>query len=151
MKAVLQRVNHAVVRVGGQITGSIKKGILIFLAVSKDDTREDADYLAKKSAELRIFEDTEGKMNLSSLEVDAKALVVSQFTLYGDCRKGRRPSFDNAADPDKGKALYDYFIEALKNQGLEVETGQFQAMMDVELVNDGPVTLILESVKSSAK
>ena len=145
MKIVVQRVRRAKVCVDGQDIGKIGKGMLIFVGVGKEDTQEDADYLAPKAARLRMFEDENGKMNLDALEAGAEALVVSQFTLYGDCRKGRRPSFDQAADPQKGEELYEYFVKALRDQNLKVETGQFKAMMDVELVNDGPVTLILES------
>lgn len=148
MKVIVQRVSRAEVRVDKKIVGQIKHGMLIFAGIGKEDTSSDADYLAGKVTQLRMFEDKEGKMNLSSTDVSAELLVVSQFTLYGDCRKGRRPSFDKAADPQKGKELYDHFVAQLRNQNLKVETGQFQAMMDVELVNDGPVTFILESNNS---
>ncbi len=144
MKIVLQRVKHAKVTVDGKITGSINKGILILLGVHKDDTEQQADFLAAKCAELRIFSDSERKMNLSLKDVDGEALVVSQFTLYGNCRKGRRPSYVDAASPDKGKRLYEYFVEKIKGHARVVQTGIFGAMMDVELVNDGPVTIILE-------
>ena len=145
MKVVLQKVSQAQVCVGGQVVGQIDNGILIFLGIGKEDTQDDADYLVQKITQLRIFEDDEGKMNLSSFDVQAEALVVSQFTLYGDCRKGRRPSFDKAADPKKGEELYNYFVAVLRGKNIKVETGTFQAMMEVKLVNDGPVTFILES------
>ena len=145
MKIVVQRVSQAEVLINDECSGEIGKGLLIFLGVGKEDTKEDADYLIQKVIQLRIFEDDEGKMNLSSFDVEAEILVVSQFTIYGDCRKGRRPSFDKAADLQKGEELYDYFVATLRGQKMRVETGQFQAKMDVKLVNDGPVTLILES------
>jgi len=147
MKAVIQRVSQAEVRVNAKRIGAIGKGILIFIGISKEDTPEDADYLVKKIVQLRMFEDDEGKMNLSAIDVGGELLAISQFTLYGNCRKGRRPSFDKAADPQKGEELYDYFVSELRKQNLKVETGQFQAMMDVDLVNDGPVTFILQSGK----
>lgn len=129
----------------GKVIGRISRGMLVFVGVGKDDTEEDAVYLAQKVVQLRMFEDAQGKMNLSSSEADAQILVVSQFTLYGDCRKGRRPSFDGAAEPQKGEKLYDHFVRELRGQNIKVETGQFRAMMDVALTNDGPVTFILES------
>ena len=146
MKIVLQRVKEAHVSVDGKITGQINQGLLIFLGIAKEDTTLQADYLVKKVAELRIFEDSEGKMNRSALEVGAQFLVVSQFTLYGDCSKGRRPSFDQAAEPEKAQELYEYFIQALRRQNVKVATGVFRAMMEVALINDGPVTLVVESV-----
>ena len=145
MKIIVQRVNRAQVRVNENVVGKIDRGMLIFVGISKEDATGDADYLVKKVIGLRMFQDKEGKMNCSSIDVGAEILVVSQFTLYGDCRKGRRPSFDKAADPQKGEELYEYFVDQLRNQNIKVETGQFQTMMDVELVNDGPVTFILES------
>jgi D-tyrosyl-tRNA(Tyr) deacylase len=144
MRIVLQRVLQASVRVDGVTAGSINKGMLLLLGVHRDDTEAKADYLAAKCADLRIFSDTLDKMNLSLREVNGEALVVSQFTLFGDCTKGRRPSFIEAAPPDKGRALYEYFVDRLKKQVAKVATGTFGAMMEVELVNDGPVTLILE-------
>lgn len=147
MKAVLQRVRRAQVEVDKKVVGKIGQGMLVFVGVGKDDTCQDAGYLAKKIVELRMFEDGQGKMNLSLAEIRGAVLVVSQFTLYGDCAKGRRPSFDAAADPVKGEELYDHFIAQLRQYGCPVETGQFRAMMDVSLVNDGPVTFVLESTK----
>ncbi len=147
MKVVIQRVSQAQVTINGESIGKIGRGALIFIGIRKEDTKEDADYLAQKITQLRMFEDKEGKMNISSFEAGAEMLVVSQFTLYGDCRKGRRPSFDQAADPLKGEELYTYFVAALRGKNKKVETGRFQAMMDVKLVNDGPVTFILDSVR----
>jgi len=131
MRAVIQRVKAASVKVEGRIVGRISKGLLIFLGVAKGDTPEDIDFLTRKIVQLRIFEDENGKMNLSAEEAGASFLVVSQFTLMGDCRKGRRPSFDKAADPRKGRQYYEKFVETLKEAGFDVQTGQFQAMMDV--------------------
>ncbi len=146
MRAVIQRVKEAHVQVEGKSVGEIHQGLLIFLAVSKKDSTEDADYLISKLIHLRIFEDEQGKMNRSAVESGAEFLVVSQFTLYGDCSKGRRPSFDEAAEPKKAEELYDYFIEQLrKHVHTKVATGLFRAMMEVALINDGPVTFILES------
>jgi D-tyrosyl-tRNA(Tyr) deacylase len=145
MKVVVQRVSQAEVKVEGEIVGRIGHGMLVFVGVGREDTQAEADYLVQKVAQLRMFEDSQGKMNLSSFEAGAQILVVSQFTLYGDCRKGRRPSFDKAADPLKGEELYNYFVRELRDQNIKVETGQFRAMMEVALVNDGPVTFILES------
>ena len=145
MRAVIQRVNESSVTVDGQIIGKIGRGLLVLLGVAKGDRPSDADYLANKIAHLRIFEDTNGKMNRSLLDTGSQMLVVSQFTLLGDCRKGRRPSFGAAAEPAKATALYEHFIEAVRHLGISVETGRFKAMMEVALVNDGPVTLILES------
>jgi D-aminoacyl-tRNA deacylase len=144
MRIVLQRVKRALVSVDGIVAGKIDRGIVLLLGVHPDDTEQQADFLAAKCANLRIFRDTEGKMNLSLGQVNGQVLVVSQFTLFGDCSKGNRPSFTDAASPEKGKMLYDYFVTKMKQLVLKVETGIFGAMMDVELVNDGPVTLILE-------
>ncbi|VAW15725.1 D-aminoacyl-tRNA deacylase [hydrothermal vent metagenome] len=145
MKLVIQRVKSAQVDVASKTVGQIDQGMLVFLGVSKNDASADAEYLVNKIVNLRIFEDENEKMNLSALDCNAAFLVVSQFTLQGNCDKGRRPSFDKAADPKKAKDLYEYFVAKLKEQNVEVATGQFQAMMDVSLVNDGPVTFILES------
>ena len=145
MKAVLQRVKEAKVKVKGEVVGKIAKGLLIFLGVGKEDQEAQADSLAEKASQLRVFDDSLGKMNLSAQEAGGAFLVVSQFTLYGDCRKGRRPSFDGAAEPKRAEELYDYFVCKLRSQGFQVETGRFRAMMDVSLVNDGPATFILET------
>lgn len=144
MKAVIQRVSSASVTVEGQTVGEISRGILVLLGVEKGDDEARADWLAEKIVNLRIFEDEAGKMNRSVQEMGGGLLVVSQFTLAGNCAKGRRPSFDTAAPPDEGKRLYDYFVAAVKGLGLPVATGIFQADMQVALVNDGPVTFILE-------
>ncbi len=144
MKALIQRVKHASVSIGEELYSSINSGILVFLGVEKDDDKENAVRLAQKIVSLRIFEDEKEKMNLSVKDVNGEILVVSQFTLCGDCRKGTRPSFDKAANPDKAVDLYEYFIKCVKEYDLSVKTGKFRAMMDVELVNDGPVTLWLE-------
>ena len=145
MRAVIQRVKNAQVAVEGSVVGQIGKGALILLGISKDDAQNDLDYLVDKVFNLRIFEDAAGKMNLSCAEAGGQFLVVSQFTLYGDCRKGRRPSFDRAAEPKTAENFYNDFVEALRKQNSKVETGKFKAMMDVSLVNDGPVTFILDS------
>jgi D-tyrosyl-tRNA(Tyr) deacylase len=147
MRAVIQRVSRAEVRVGDEITGKIGPGLLLLLGVSVDDTERDAEYLLDKTINLRIFEDAEGKMNLSLLETGGELLVVSQFTLYGDTRRGRRPSFIRSAPPDKANELYEFFVRSAQTQVTKVATGRFQAMMDVELVNDGPVTIMLDSEK----
>ena len=149
MKVVLQRVGSAQVRVDDAEVGRIGPGLLVFVGVSKEDGSDDVDYLVGKIRELRIFEDDSGRMNRSVVEAGGELLVVSQFTLYGDCRRGRRPSFDSAAPPDQARVLYDELVANLRASGLKVETGRFQAMMEVELVNDGPVTLIVESRASS--
>ena len=145
MKAVIQRVISAQVCVDGRVTGKIAKGLLVLLGVGKGDGESDLTFLASKIPELRIFEDASGKFNLSLKEIGGEMLVVSQFTLYGDCRKGRRPSFTDAEDPTQAKNLYEQFVSKLKEQGISVQTGEFQAKMEVHLVNDGPVTLILDS------
>lgn len=144
MKAVVQRVNSANVKVDNKITGSINKGLLVYLGVGKDDTRQNVDFFANKIANLRIFEDENGEMNLSALNFGYEILVVSQFTLYGDVKKGFRPSFQDAADRDKANSLYESFVNKLKEAGVKVETGIFRAMMKVESINDGPVTIIIE-------
>jgi D-tyrosyl-tRNA(Tyr) deacylase len=148
MRAVVQRVKTAKVMVDGAVVGEIGTGVLIFLGVGVGDTIDDADYLASKIVHLRIFGDNEGKMNLSLLETGGEALVVSQFTLWGDCKKGRRPSFVRAADPAVANDLYQEFIFFLKGKGIQVAEGRFQEMMDVHLVNDGPVTLLLDSARN---
>jgi len=147
MRAVLQRVSRASVTVGGEVVGQIDRGILVLLGVEADDTDEDARQLADRTIALRIFDDADGKMNLSLEDIGGSLLVVSQFTLLGDCRKGRRPSFIGAAPPELAEKLYNTFIGAAGSRGITVATGRFRAMMDVELVNDGPVTLLLDSRK----
>ena len=148
MRAVVQRVKESKVEVDGKRVGAIGPGLLIFLGVGEDDSEKDCDYLANKIVHLRIFPDREDLMNLSLIDTGGAALVVSQFTLWGDCRKGRRPSFIRAARPEKAEELYERFVTLLKEKGINVATGQFQAMMDVSLINDGPVTLMLDSAKS---
>jgi D-tyrosyl-tRNA(Tyr) deacylase len=145
VRAVLQRVSSARVLVKDQEVGQISKGLLVFVGVAKGDDGPDIDYIANKILDLRVFEDDEGKMNLSVRAIDGELLVVSQFTLYGDCRRGRRPSFDQAAAPADAGEIYERLVAKLRASGVTVATGEFQAMMDVELVNDGPVTLLLES------
>jgi D-tyrosyl-tRNA(Tyr) deacylase len=145
MRAVVQRVSRAKVSVGDDVRGRIDAGLMILLGVGREDTTAVATALAEKAANLRIFEDQNGKMNLSLLDVKGAALVVSQFTLYGDARGGRRPSFIAAAPPELAKVLYEEFCEALRKLGVQVTTGTFQAMMSVELVNEGPVTILLDS------
>lgn len=147
MRAVVQRVSHAKVTVNGETTGEIGTGLLVLLGVGAADTRADADYLAEKTVGLRIFEDADGKMNLSVADAGGALLVVSQFTLYGDVRRGKRPSFDAAAPPQQARELYEYFVEKIRATGLRCETGRFQEMMQVELVNEGPVTILLDSAK----
>lgn len=148
MKAVIQRVSKASVEVEGKIVGEIASGVLVLLGVSQDDKPADADYLADKIINLRIFNDEQGKMNLSLSDSGGAMLTVSQFTLLGDARKGRRPSYIEAAAPDKANSLYQYFVAQVRNKGIQVETGIFQAMMQVSLINDGPVTILLDSKKS---
>ena len=145
MRVVIQRVSEASVTVDGQVTGAIECGLLVLLGVAKGDTINDAEFLVDKTVGLRIFPDADGKMNRSVTEVSGSLLVVSQFTLYGDCRRGRRPSFDEAAGAEQARMLYEYFVRAARDRGIRVETGVFQAMMKVGLINDGPVTLIIES------
>jgi D-tyrosyl-tRNA(Tyr) deacylase len=147
MKAVVQRVSSASVGVNGNVISSIGNGLLVLIGIEQGDRLSDAAYLAEKIANLRIFEDNNGKMNRSLLETGGQMLVVSQFTLLGDCRKGRRPSFVKAAPPDIADRLYEYFSDQVSKKGIDVQTGRFKAMMKVSLVNDGPVTLILESPK----
>jgi D-tyrosyl-tRNA(Tyr) deacylase len=148
MRAVVQRVSRARVAVAGETTGEIGLGLLVLLGVGAGDTRADADYLADKTIGLRIFEDAGGKMNLSVAEVGGAVLVVSQFTLYGDARRGKRPSFDAAAPPNDARELYEYFVEKIRAAGLRPETGRFQETMQVDLVNEGPVTILLDSAKA---
>jgi D-aminoacyl-tRNA deacylase len=148
MRLVIQRVKHAHVDVAGATVGSIRTGLLVLVGVTSTDTPKDAEYLADKIVHLRIFPDEVRRMNRSLLEAQAALLVISQFTLYGDCRKGRRPSFDQAAPPEQAKALYEYLVERLRSSNTIVETGVFQAEMEVHLVNDGPVTFVLDSNKN---
>lgn len=148
MRIVVQRASRGRVTVEGRVTGEIGRGFVLLVGVTHEDTEADADYLVDKVLNLRIFEDESGKMNLSLLDIGGALLSVSQFTLYGDCRKGRRPNFMDAARPDQALAIYEYFNERARAAGVQVETGVFGAMMDVELVNDGPVTLLLESKRT---
>ena len=148
MRAVVQRVSRARVIVNGETVGEIGLGLLVLLGVGAGDTRTEADYLVEKTIGLRIFEDAGGKMNLSVAEVGGALLVVSQFTLYGDVRRGKRPSFDGAAPPEQARELYEYFVEKVRASGVRSETGRFQEMMQVELVNAGPVTILLDSAKA---
>ena len=145
MRAVVQRVRRAAVTVDGQVVGAIGSGLLVLLGVGRDDAEGDAAYVAGKIHDLRLFADAEGRMNRSVAEVGGAVLVVSQFTLLGDCRRGRRPSYGAAAPPDRARALYEALVARLRSAGLPVRTGEFQALMDVELVNDGPVTVLLDS------
>jgi len=145
MRAVVQRVTASEVQIGNRTVGQIGPGLLVLLGISHSDGEKDADYLSDKIVHLRIFEDDDGKMNRSLIEKGGEVMVVSQFTLLGDCRKGRRPSFIEAAPPERAQKLYEYFVDQLKSKGIPVATGRFQAKMAVSLVNDGPVTLILES------
>jgi len=148
MRAVVQRVSRAQVTVNGEIVGKIGLGLLVLLGVGRDDGEADATYLAEKIAGLRVFEDAQGKMNRSVQEVGGSVLAVSQFTLYGDVRRGKRPSFDAAAPPEKARQLYEFFVEQIRAAGLLCETGRFQEMMTVELMNEGPVTILLDSQKA---
>jgi D-tyrosyl-tRNA(Tyr) deacylase len=148
MRAVIQRVSRAQVNVGKEVIGKIGPGLLVLLGVAKTDTQADAEYLAAKIAGIRIFEDENGKMNLTLAETHRAVLAVSQFTLYGDVRKGRRPSFDQAAPPELARKLYEYFVVKIRGSGLTCETGRFQATMHVELVNDGPVTILVDSTRA---
>ncbi len=145
MRAVIQRVKSAQVCVDGRVTGRIGEGLLVLLGVGKGDGEEDLSFLISKIPELRIFEDASGKFNLSLKEINGEILIVSQFTLYGDCRKGRRPSFTEAEEPAIAMNLYEQFVSKLRQQGIPVQTGEFQAKMEVHLINDGPVTLLLDS------
>jgi D-tyrosyl-tRNA(Tyr) deacylase len=147
MRAVVQRVSRASVKVGGKVVGQIGLGLLVLLGVAQDDTDADADYLADKIAGLRIFEDADAKMNRALTDVGGAVLAVSQFTLFGDVRRGKRPSFDAAARPEQAMRLYENFVGRIRAAGLPCETGKFQEMMAVELVNDGPVTILLDSKK----
>jgi|ERR1700733_5715287 D-tyrosyl-tRNA(Tyr) deacylase len=148
MRAIVQRVSDARVSVDHRLSGEIGRGVLILLGVARIDAEPDADYLADKIVNLRIFDDPQGRMNMSLLDVGGQALVVSQFTLYGDVRRGRRPSYTDAAEPAAAKALYEYFIARVRRLGVTVETGVFQADMQVTLTNDGPVTIMLDSKKA---
>jgi D-tyrosyl-tRNA(Tyr) deacylase len=148
MRAVVQRVSEGKVKVEGNIVGQIGRGFVVLLGVGTEDGKGDAEHMAEKICNLRVFEDEEGKMNLSLNDVGGELLVISQFTLYGDCRKGRRPSFVEAAPPKEADELYRYFVELCRTKGIRTETGVFQAHMEVELTNDGPVTLLLDSKKN---
>jgi D-tyrosyl-tRNA(Tyr) deacylase len=148
MRAVVQRVSRAKVTVNSELVGQVGRGLLVLLGVKHSDSVQAADYLVEKIAGLRIFEDAEGKMNRSIQEIGGAVLVVSQFTLYGDVRRGKRPSFDDAARPEQARKLYENFVEKLRAAGVRCETGRFQEMMQVELVNDGPVTILLDSDKT---
>lgn len=147
MRAVVQRVSRASVKVDGQIVGQINAGLLVLLGVGQDDAESDADYLVDKITGLRVFEDADGKMNRSVVDEGGAILAVSQFTLFGDIRRGKRPSFDAAARPEQAKKLYEYFVEKVRAAGIHCETGTFQAMMRVELANEGPVTIMVDSKK----
>lgn len=148
MRAVVQRVSRAAVRVDDDIVGHIDAGLLVLLGVGQDDTETDADYLVDKIVGLRVFEDADGKMNLPVTEIGGAMLAVSQFTLFGDVRRGKRPSFDAAARPEQAKKLYEYFVGRVRAAGVRCETGTFQAMMQVELVNEGPVTIMIDSKRT---
>ena len=148
MRAVVQRVTRGSVTIDGESTGEIKHGLVVLLGIARDDTRDDADYLVPKIVALRIFDDAEGRMNLSVKDIDGELLIVSQFTLYGDVRRGLRPSWSDAAAPEIAEPLYDYFVESSRKLLSRVETGSFRKTMQVELVNDGPVTILLDSRKT---
>ncbi len=148
MRAVVQRVKKCSVEVGGKIVGDIEKGLLLLLGIKEDDDQKDIDYIKDKVVNLRVFEDEEGKMNLSLKDIGGKIMIVSQFTLYGDCRKGRRPSFIKAANPDAAQEIYKKFVAEFKKTGICVQQGVFQAHMDISLINDGPVTIMLDSEKT---
>ncbi len=148
MRAVVQRVKHAQVTVNREVTGKIDRGLLVFIGVAEGDAEAQAEYLADKIVGLRVFEDENGKMNLAVTDVGGAVLAVSQFTLYGDVRRGKRPSFDAAAPPEKARSLYEYFVRRIRATGLRCETGRFQETMQVELVNDGPVTILIDSEKT---
>jgi len=145
MRVVIQRVKSAAVYVDGRLSGEIRNGLLVLMGVAKGDGENDVSYMVSKIPDLRVFEDTSGKFNLSLKEIGGEMLVVSQFTLYGDCKKGRRPSFTDAEEPTAAKNLYEQFVSRLREQGISVQTGEFQAKMEVHLINDGPVTLLLDS------
>ncbi|MEM7827937.1 MAG: D-aminoacyl-tRNA deacylase [Candidatus Aenigmatarchaeota archaeon] len=147
MRAVLQRAKRAQVRVDGVVCGSIGKGLVVLIAIGREDGDEDINYMVSKILNLRIFEDDQGKMNLSLRDISGELLVVSQFTLYGDCRKGRRPNFFDAAPPDQALLMYRRFIDAIRKEGINPQEGEFQKMMELEIVNDGPVTILLDSKK----
>jgi D-tyrosyl-tRNA(Tyr) deacylase len=149
MRAVVQRVEKASVSVEGRITGNIEAGLLVYVGIGKDDKPEDAEWLAGKIADMRIFPDEEYRMNRSVRDVGGSILVVSQFTLYADVRKGRRPSYDKAASPNTARALYEHFLERMRGTGIEIHTGEYQAVMDVSYVNKGPVTIIVETERTS--
>jgi len=151
MRLVVQRVKKASVTVDGELVSAIGPGLLVLCGVGKNDTEEDAVWLAQKTARLRVFEDSDGKMNLDVSSINGEVLAVSQFTLFGDCRKGNRPGFGGAAGPEEGETLYERYVQLLRDEGIAVKTGRFRAMMDVELLNDGPVTLVIDSEHRAVK
>jgi len=148
MRAVIQRVSSASVRVGREELGAISRGLVVFLGIHRDDVPETGGWMADKIIHLRVFADAQGKMNRSLADIDAEMLIVSQFTLYGDCRKGRRPGYSDAAPPPLAESLYNRFISEIKRRGIKTAAGKFQAMMEVALINDGPVTLLVDSAKT---